>query len=193
MPRRSPAGLRLLSRWRVEAFSFLTTTLGSTEGSGRRRGSQRFVGCRRVHLSGDNLRSSRLGPSSFILGGFRPKFRLHRPKQLDDDLLRGDEVCSYPWSDRTGWRKFCSGLRCLARSAAVDGVLVSGISRGGCGRNLYWRHDDGSSQVGSWGTTPAAFVTPIPTPEPRQIAGMLVGIMALAIFALRRRKAVVVQ
>jgi hypothetical protein len=50
---------------------------------------------------------------------------------------------------------------------------------------------DGAGQVGSWGDNAAAFVTPIPTPEPRQYAGLLTGIMALAIFALRRRNGVV--
>jgi hypothetical protein len=52
---------------------------------------------------------------------------------------------------------------------------------------------DGSGQVGSWGDSDAAFVTPIvATPEPRQYAGLLAGIMALAI-AFRRRKAAVAQ
>lgn len=48
---------------------------------------------------------------------------------------------------------------------------------------------DGAGQVGSWGPNAQAYITPIPTPEPRQYAGLLVGMMALAIFTLRRRNA----
>jgi hypothetical protein len=49
---------------------------------------------------------------------------------------------------------------------------------------------DGSGQVGSWGDGAQAYVTPIVvTPEPRQYSGLLGGIMALGIFAVRRRKA----
>jgi hypothetical protein len=50
---------------------------------------------------------------------------------------------------------------------------------------------DGSGQVGSWGDGTQAFVTPIPTPEPRQYGGLLAGVMAVAILTVRRRKAVI--
>ncbi len=46
--------------------------------------------------------------------------------------------------------------------------------------------DTSSARIGDWPDDAAAFVTPIPTPEPRYYAGLL----ALAIFFARRRSAV---
>jgi hypothetical protein len=64
----------------------------------------------------------------------------------------------------------------------LDAEVANGSYTGGT--------EDGAGQMGSWGDGAQAFVTPIPTPEPRQYAGLLAGIMALAIFARRRRNAV---
>jgi hypothetical protein len=51
---------------------------------------------------------------------------------------------------------------------------------------------DGAGQVGSWGDGAQAYVTPIvATPEPQQYAWLLASALALAIFARRRRNAVV--
>jgi len=51
--------------------------------------------------------------------------------------------------------------------------------------------DTSDARVGEWSDGAVGFVTPfIMTPEPRQYAGMLAGILALAIFLKRKRNAV---
>jgi hypothetical protein len=54
--------------------------------------------------------------------------------------------------------------------------------------------DTSDARIGEWSQGAEGFVTPIlATPEPRQYAGMLAGVFALAIFLKRKRFAVVTE
>jgi hypothetical protein len=66
----------------------------------------------------------------------------------------------------------------------VDELVATGAYTGGT--------DTSDMRVGEWADGAQGFVTPVlATPEPRQYAGSLAGILALAIFSRRRRNAVV--
>jgi hypothetical protein len=64
----------------------------------------------------------------------------------------------------------------------VDALVANGTYTGD--------GDDSAARVGEWAPNAVGFVTPIvATPEPRQYAGLLAGIFALAIFLKRKRYA----
>jgi hypothetical protein len=75
----------------------------------------------------------------------------------------------------------------------VDELVATGnYSLAGCEAanlaNCTGTTDTSNFRIGEWANGAVGFVSPIlPTPEPRQYAGLLAGILALAIYSRRRR------
>jgi len=80
--------------------------------------------------------------------------------------------------------------------SGVDGLVAAGnYGVVGCAEselpNCTGTTDTSTFRIGEWPDGTTGFVTPVfATPEPRQYAGMLAGILALAIFLKRKRNAV---
>jgi hypothetical protein len=77
----------------------------------------------------------------------------------------------------------------------VDELVATGqYNAENCGEACTGTTDNGTQRIGEWPNLTQAYVTPIvATPEPRQYAGLLAGIIALAIFLKRRGWAVTAE